>query len=59
MTTPDAPSSAAYEVPALRVIGTVHNLTQQALDKIGDSADFLTALLPNLDGVIQPDSGGG
>ena len=46
----------AYEAPALRTIGTVYELTQQELDKVGSSADFLTLLLPDLTGKIVPDN---
>ena len=45
----------AYEAPALRTIGTVHELTQQSVDKIGSSLDFLTPTIPILDGKVQPD----
>ena len=49
-----------YEAPALRTIGTVHELTQLELDKIGNSADALTEIaaalgLGEVTGVIQPD----
>lgn len=43
-----------YEAPELRIIGSVHELTQ-ALDKVGSSLDFLSPLLPELDGEFQPD----
>jgi hypothetical protein len=45
----------AYEAPALRTIGTVYELTQQDLDKVGSSEDFLTAIIPALDGKVIPD----
>jgi len=44
-----------YDTPKVYTLGTVHELTSQELDKIGTSADFLTELLPDLTGVIQPD----
>jgi hypothetical protein len=47
-----------YTAPQVYELGTVRELTEQdpALDKVGSSADFLTALLPSLDGRITPDS---
>jgi hypothetical protein len=44
-----------YEPPKLEVIGSVQELTQQDLDKIGSVADIFTQLIPQLDGEIQPD----
>ena len=44
-----------YEPPTLETIGTVHELTQQQLDKVGSAADILTELLPDLDGDIIPE----
>ena len=44
-----------YEAPKLTVVGSVHGITLQELDKIGTSEDFLTQLLPNLTGEIVPD----
>ena len=48
--------SKIYEAPALTVVGTVHDMTLQALDKVGTTSDFLTDLLPALDGKIVPDT---
>ena len=48
----------AYESPKIETLGSVKDLTAQVpgeLDKIGTSADFLTALLPALTGKIVPD----
>lgn len=48
----------AYESPKIETLGSVKDLTAQVpgeLDKIGTSADFLTALLPSLTGKIVPD----
>jgi len=45
----------AYESPKIETLGSVQDLTAQELDKVGTSADFLTALLPDLTGKIQPD----
>ena len=45
----------AYESPKIETLGSVQDLTAQELDKVGTSADFLTALLPDLTGTIQPD----
>ena len=45
----------AYESPKIETLGSVQDLTAQELDKIGTSADILTALVPDLTGKIQPD----
>jgi hypothetical protein len=44
----------AYEAPKVTVLGQFPVLTL-ALDKIGSTPDFLTALIPQLDGSIVPD----
>jgi hypothetical protein len=44
-----------YETPQVKLLGTVEELTAQDLDKVGSIDDFLTLLLPDLDGVILPD----
>jgi hypothetical protein len=44
-----------YKAPQVNRLGSVEELTAQELDKIGSTADFLTLLLPDLTGVIQPD----
>jgi hypothetical protein len=44
-----------YEAPRLAVLGEFSALTLQSLDKVGPDADFLTELLPDLDGKIQSD----
>jgi hypothetical protein len=44
-----------YSAPQLRSLGSVEEMTNQELDKVGSIDDFLTLLLPDLDGVIQPD----
>jgi hypothetical protein len=44
----------AYEAPKITVIGQFPVLTQ-SLDKIGQTPDFLTDLIPQLDGSIVPD----
>jgi hypothetical protein len=45
-----------YTPPQVYKLGTVSELTEQELDKVGTSADILTALLPDLTGTIQPDA---
>jgi hypothetical protein len=46
----------AYEAPKVTVLGQFPALTLNgSLDKIGSSPDFLTALIPQLDGSIVPD----
>lgn len=44
-----------YEAPKVTVLGQFPVLTLQSLDKIGGTPDFLTALVPQLDGSIVPD----
>ena len=44
-----------YESPKITTLGSLEDLTAQALDKVGSSADFLTPALPSLDGKVQPD----
>lgn len=44
-----------YEAPKIAVLGQFPVLTLQSLDKIGSSPDFLTDLIPQLDGSIVPD----
>jgi hypothetical protein len=44
-----------YEAPKVIDLGQFPVLTQQSLDKIGSSPDFLTSLIPQLDGSIVPD----
>jgi hypothetical protein len=44
-----------YESPQILVLGSVEALTLQQLDKIGDKPDFLTPIIPQLDGSIVPD----
>jgi hypothetical protein len=44
----------AYEAPRIWVLGNFSALTQ-SFDKIGASPDFLTSLIPELDGTIVPD----
>ena len=44
----------AYEAPKVTEIGQFPVLTL-SLDKIGSSPDFLTQLIPQLDGSIVPD----
>ena len=46
--------SSMYEAPAIRIIGTVHDMTQQSLEKCGNSLDALSILMPNLEGTIRP-----
>jgi hypothetical protein len=48
--------SEPYKAPQLKQLGSVEELTAQELDKIGSTADFLTLLLPDLDGEILPDN---
>jgi hypothetical protein len=43
-----------YQAPEIRVLGTVEELTR-SLDKIGAEPDFLTPIIPALDGSIVPD----
>jgi hypothetical protein len=45
-----------YTPPQVFELGTVRELTEQELDKVGTSADVLTALVPDLTGTIQPDA---
>ena len=45
----------AYEAPKVTVLGQFPVLTLQSLDKIGSAPDFLTNLIPQLDGSIVPD----
>ena len=45
----------AYEAPRISVLGDFAALTLQSLDKVGSDPDFLTVLLPDLDGKIGPD----
>ena len=45
----------AYEAPKITPIGEFPVLTQQQFDKIGSTPDFLTDLIPQLDGSIVPD----
>ena len=44
-----------YRAPKLEVIGSVHELTQQQLDKVGSVSDIFTPAIPQLDGTIIPD----
>ena len=44
-----------YRPPTIETLGSVEELTAQSLDKVGSNADFLTSLLPALDGTIRPD----
>jgi len=45
-----------YEAPKLAVLGQFPTLTLNgSLDKIGSTPDFVTALIPDLDGSIVPD----
>jgi hypothetical protein len=44
----------AYEAPKVTVLGQFPVLTLND-DKIGSTPDFLTALIPTLDGSIVPD----
>ena len=44
-----------YEAPKVIDLGQFPVLTLQSLDKIGSAPDFLTALIPQLDGSIIPD----
>jgi hypothetical protein len=44
-----------YEAPKVIDLGQFPVLTLQSLDKIGSSPDFLTSLIPQLDGSIVPD----
>jgi hypothetical protein len=44
-----------YSPPTVTELGSVRDLTLQELDKIGDRADFLTLLLPDLTGSFVPD----
>ncbi len=44
-----------YKAPQIKQLGSVEGLTAQSLDKVGSQADFLTLLLPDLDGEIIPD----
>jgi hypothetical protein len=41
-----------YEAPKIIDLGQFPALTLQSLDKIGSAPDFLTALIPQLDGTI-------
>jgi hypothetical protein len=43
-----------YEAPRISVLGQFPALTQ-SLNKVGPNDDFLTALVPQLDGSIVPD----
>ena len=45
----------AYEAPKITVLGHFPVLTLQQSDKIGSTPDFITALIPQLDGSIVPD----
>lgn len=45
----------AYEAPRMSILGDFSVLTLQSLDKVGSDPDFLTTLLPDLDGRILPD----
>ena len=45
----------AYEAPKVTVLGQFPVLTL-SLDKIGSNPDFLTQLIPQLDGSIVPDN---
>jgi hypothetical protein len=45
-----------YTPPTVTELGSVRDLTLQDMDKIGKSADFLTRLLPDLNGSIVPDA---
>lgn len=51
--------SKTYEAPAVRTVGTVHDLTLQEQDKIGTSSDAVTELAASqgltLTGKIQDD----
>jgi hypothetical protein len=44
----------SYEAPRIWVLGDFSALTQ-SFDKVGASPDFITALIPDLDGTIVPD----
>jgi hypothetical protein len=44
-----------YSTPKVYTLGTVQELTSQDLDKVGSSSDFLTLLLPDLNGKIIND----
>jgi hypothetical protein len=46
--------ATAYEAPRIWVLGDFFALTQ-SLDKVGSEPDFLTLLIPDLDGKIGPD----
>ncbi|MDX6408746.1 MAG: hypothetical protein QOE13_1817 [Gaiellaceae bacterium] len=47
-----------YEAPRIWVLGDFSTLTKSgSLDKVGSDPDFLTALIPQLDGKIGPDPG--
>ena len=48
---------STYEAPELRIVGSVHELTQQEFDKVGTSLDAASFVIPGLTGVIQPDPG--
>ena len=45
-----------YEAPQVRELGSVADLTEQQLDKVGSVADVFTPAIPQLDGDILPDS---
>jgi hypothetical protein len=45
-----------YSPPTVTELGSLRDLTLQDLDKIGDKADFLTQLLPDLNGSIIADA---
>ncbi len=47
---------STFEAPELRIIGSVHELTQQQTDKIGTSLDA-ASFVQNLTGTIRPDPG--
>ena len=47
-----------YESPAIRVLGSVEELTRGDFDKIGDAPDIFTPISPPnqiIDGSIVPD----
>ena len=44
-----------YEAPQVKFLGSVNELTEQDLDKIGSVDDIFTPAIPLLDGEILPD----
>jgi hypothetical protein len=44
-----------YESPRISLLGSIEELTLQ-LDKIGDNADALTPIMPELDGSFVRDA---